>query len=268
MAIPAIQALTRRGSVTVYAPSWGPDLYRDLPVTVRPRGTMEGEVAVLMAPSLRAAWQARRCRRRIGTATDFRRALLTDPVPAHAATPATYRAAVEVLGVTVEGSPRWQARPSDPAPEVPEGHIGLNPISVSGAVREWGGFAALAARLPEPIVAYGGPGETRRVSDALPGCRQAVGLSLPAFARALSHCRAFVSNDSGAAHFAAACGVPTVVVFGSTTAARTGPAGCRAVEGPSLPCRPCYGRRCPHALECLNIPVDAVLAQVVEACGG
>ncbi len=145
--------------------------------------------------------------------------------------------------------------------------MGLNPVSVSGAVREWPGFGALAARLDRPVVFYGGPGEEERVGAIANGAEQRVGLSLPGFARSLRQCAAFVSNDSGAAHFARACGVPTVVVFGSTTASRTGPAGAVAVEGPPVHCRPCYKQRCRHAYECYAIDVDEVLSAVRELVG-
>lgn len=262
MAIPAIRALTGTGKVTVYAPSWGSDLYRDLQVVVKPRGTMRGEVAVLLAPSMRAAWQARRCRRRVGTPTDYRSLLLTDRVPALPGTADTYRAVVAVLGAKADGPPVWASRPEDRGPEVPDGHVGLNPISAAGAVREWRGYQRLAGLVAGPVVVYGGPGEAHRVRERVQGSPLQIGLPLPAFAKALERCRVFVSNDSGAAHFAAACGVPTVVVFGSTTASRTGPQGCQPVQGPELACRPCYGRQCPHNLECLDISVESVLAAV------
>ena len=99
-------------------------------------------------------------------------------------------------------------------------------------------------------------------------------MSLPAFAAALRRCAVFVSNDSGAAHFARACGVPTVVVHGSTTARRTGPAGAVPVEGPDLPCRPCYRKSCPFpAIPCLDVSVASVQAAMLiaiqgAACGG
>lgn len=265
MALPALAALARLGDLTVHAPPWGAALYRDLPARVAPRGPMRADAAALFAPSLRAALEARRCARRVGLATDHRRWLLTDVVEPALHRGDTYARIAAALGAVAHGPPRFEARPDDPLPEVPEGHVGLNPVSVSGAVREWRGWLALADRLDRPVVFYGGPGEGARVAAVAGPHPRAVGLPLPAFARALGRCAVFVSNDSGPAHFARACGAPTVVVHGSTTAARTGPAGAVPVEGPDLDCRPCYRQRCRRALECFDIPVGAVLSAVRSA---
>ena len=269
MAMPAIQALARLGPTTVYAPVWAGDLYRDLDVMIRPRGTLEAaDVAVLFAPSLRAAWEARRCARVIGTDTDYRRLLLTHPVRMLPSRPDTYRALATVAGASVSGGPCFSTRDEDGEPTQAVGHVGLNPVSVGGAVREWQGFRALADRLPAPVVFYGGPGEDELVGAHADHHATAVGLSLPAFAASLRNCSVFVSNDSGAAHFAAACGVPTVVIFASTTARRTGAPGVSAVEGPPLVCRPCYRRRCNQSLECLAIPVGRVQQAVEDVLRG
>ncbi len=270
MALPAVAALADTvPRVTVQAPVWGAVLYRDLGVEVVARGTrVEAEVAVLMPPSLRVAWEARHIPRRVGVAADWRRWLLTDVVPEGRHQADTYAALVAVLGIGGEGAPTWRPRPSDPCPDLPHGHVGLNPVSVGGVVREWGGYAALAERQEQPVVFYGGPGEEERVAAAAGEHPMAVGLPLPELARALERCAVFVTNDSGAAHFARAVGTPTVVIFGSTTSSRTGAHGCVAVEGPELPCRPCYKQRCRFALDCLDITVERVEAVVREVLGG
>lgn len=265
MALPALRALARLGELTIHAPPWGEALFRDVPARIAPRGPMRADAAALFAPSLRAALEARRCRRRVGLATDHRRWLLTQVVEPATHRADTYARIAAALGAEVEGEPRFAARPDDPHPDVPDGHVGLNPVSVSGAVREWRGWLALADRLDRPVVFYGGPGEEARVAAVAGPHRRVVGLPLPAFARALERCAVFVSNDSGPAHFARACGAPTVVVHGSTTASRTGPVGAVPVEGPDLDCRPCYRQRCRRALECFDIPVERVLAAVRSA---
>ncbi|MCB9759383.1 MAG: glycosyltransferase family 9 protein [Alphaproteobacteria bacterium] len=125
----------------------------------------------------------------------------------------------------------------------------------------WPGFAALADRFDGPVVVYTGPGE--RFETCHP-TRE--GLPLDQLAACLERAAALVSNDSGLAHFARAVGVRTVVVFGSTSPARTGPAGCVPVEGPDLPCRPCYRKRCPYpGVPCLDIPVAQVEAALRQA---
>lgn len=269
MALPALHALSCVGDLTVQAPPWGPSLYRDLTAAIEPRGPIrDGDIAVLFPPSLRVAWEARRVPRRIGVAGDWRRWLLTDVVPGRVHRAETYAALAEAVGARIVGPPRFAVRPDDPLVDVPDGHIGLNPVSVSGEVVEWRGFAALASRLGRAVVFYGGPGEDARVASLAGDFPRRVGLGLGAFARALERCAVFVSNDSGAAHFARACGVATVVVHGSTTASRTGPAGAVPVEGPSVACRPCYAKRCAHALECLEIPVARVERAVLEVLDG
>lgn len=55
-----------------------------------------------------------------------------------------------------------------------------------------------------------------------------------------------LANDSGAMHLMAACGVPTLGLFLSTSALRTPPAfGCFRVMEAGISCRPCFRRECP-----------------------
>lgn len=265
LALPALHALARLGRLVVHGPRWAADLYRDVDAEVRPPGRLSGDVAVLFAPSLRAAIEALGVRRRVGTPTDRRAALLTDPVPPGLHPSETYAALAAAVGARVEGSPRWTSRPTDPVPDVPADHVGLNPVAGVGPIREWPGFAELARRLDGPVVVYGGPGEGDRVRAAAAGRTSIVGLPLPAFARALARCRVFVSNDSGAAHFAAACGVRTVVVHGPTAPRGSAPHGAVAVRGPPVPCAPCWRSWCPYDRGCLAVPVEAVLAEVARA---
>jgi heptosyltransferase-2 len=71
----------------------------------------------------------------------------------------------------------------------------------------------------------------------------------------------FVTNDSGPMHLAAAAGVPTVAVFGSTDPAATGPLGrLTAVVREDVECSPCFERECaPGHYDCLNrVTADAV----------
>lgn len=266
MAIPALRALSRISKrFEIQAPSWGPVIYRGIDAQVVGRGPMvDADVAILFPPSFRVAWEARRARRRIGIAADWRRWLLTDVVQPGVHQRDTYRALAVAVGAKVDGVPAFEVDDCASDVDVPKGHIGLNPISKAGAVREWQGYARLAKRLDSPVVFYGGPGEEERVRRHAHDCPMHIGLEFDAFAKALQRCALFVSNDSGAAHFARACGVPTLVIYGSTTSAVTGPAGSHGIEGPDLECRPCYGRTCKHSLECLDVPVDQVLAKIVS----
>ncbi len=256
MALAAIRGVAALGPAEVHAPVWGRALYAGLvvrEVDAPPRG----EVGVLFKPSFRAAWRWRHLPRRAGLSVNGRGLLLTDPV----AEPSGHRregyaAVVRILGGD-PGDAGFHLRGE--APDLPAGHVGLNPWSPTVTVR-WPHFRALADAQHRPVVFYAGPGEGDAVR-ALAGPHRVVeGLSLPDFAAALDRCAVFVSNDSGAAHFAAACGTRVVVVHGSTDAALTGVG--EAVDGGSLWCRPCYRKWCFNSLKCLDrVPVDAVQAR-------
>lgn len=269
VALPAMHALARLGELTIHGPGWAPIVYRDVDARFLPPGRMRGaDLAVLFAPSLRAALEAAAVPRRIGTATDRRGWLLTDRVSPGRHTADTYAALAAAAGARAEGLPRWTPRPGDPEVDVPDGHVGLNPITAGGPMRQWPGFAALAARIERPVVVYGGPGEQAKVDAVCSGRTTAVGWSLPAFASALRRCALLVSNDSGAAHFARAVGAPTLVVYGPTDPTTTGPQGAAAMYSERPACAPCHRRRCPHDLECWRLPVERVLAAIEGRLGG
>jgi heptosyltransferase-2 len=96
-------------------------------------------------------------------------------------------------------------------------------------------FAVLAARLGTPVVLIEGPADRdacEAVRCGLPAGRpplaEARALPLPELAAVLGRCAAYVGNDSGISHLAAALGLPTVAVFGPTDAAVWAPLGPRA----------------------------------------
>jgi ADP-heptose:LPS heptosyltransferase len=70
-------------------------------------------------------------------------------------------------------------------------------------------------------------------------------LSIPAMKTFMENAGLFVGNDSGPAHVAAAFGVPSVVIFGSSDSRVWGPWGTNGVvvETP-WDCKPCAGDRC------------------------
>jgi heptosyltransferase-2 len=65
-------------------------------------------------------------------------------------------------------------------------------------------------------------------------------------------CRAFVSNDSGAMHLAAALGVPVTAIFGPTNERATAPLGDHDVLLHPVFCRPCMLRECPIDHRCMK----------------
>jgi heptosyltransferase-2 len=157
--------------------------------------------------------------------------------------------------------------------------IGVNPGSV-WATKRWQaeGFAQviklLKARWDCEVIIFGGPGDVelaaaiQQASEA--SCLNCAGkLRLRDLPQALATCDAFITNDSGPMHIAAALEVPMVALFCATTP-ELGfyPYSSHAVVlQKDLPCRPCSshgGRRCPLGTEdCIRlIRPEHVLAAV------
>lgn len=268
MAMPTIRGLTSLGSVEVRGPAFLATIYRDLDVSIAPAGRWRDVDAVaLLAPSLRAGIEALGIRRRIGWATDWRRPLLTDVVEARGHRRDAMAAVGRALGGEPIGDATFSLRPGEVGPDAPDGHLGLNPVVKGDATRAWGRLGEVAERWDGPIVAYAGPGEGDRLEAPARAVR-CVGMDLVAFAATLQRCAVFLSNDAGAAHFAVACGVPTVVVYTSTSPETTGPRGALAAFGAGPPCRPCGKRSCGVGLGCHDIEVDAVWGAVQRAVRG
>jgi len=96
------------------------------------------------------------------------------------------------------------------------------------------GFARIAMDRGGPVLLVEGPadaGACAAFRDALGGrlpLAVARGLDLGPLARLLGRCAAYVGNDSGVSHLAAALGVPCVAVFGRTDPFVWAPRGARA----------------------------------------
>lgn len=268
MALPAIRALASRWPVQIHAPRWGAELYRGMAVRGREEAP-EGDAGVLFKPSLGAAWRWRGLPRLVGIADPVRRWLLTDPVPDPGGHRREgYRAIAAALIPDLEALPppewRWRGR----AVPLAAGTVGLNPWSPSATVR-WPGFRELADRLAgagRPVVFFCGPGEEGEVGRIAGPHPLIAGLSLEDFAATLQGCALLISNDSGAAHFAAACGARVRVIYGPTDPARTGPGAAPeagAIRGPGRWCQPCYRKSCVIGLGCLG---DVGVGQAEASC--
>lgn len=83
----------------------------------------------------------------------------------------------------------------------------------------------------------------------------------------LSRCAAFLGNDSGAMHVAAAVGLHVVAVFGPTDPLGTAPVTTRARLVQERPyCSPCFLRRCPTDHRCMRaIAPEKVTAAVAQS---
>lgn len=92
-------------------------------------------------------------------------------------------------------------------------------------------------------------------------------LSLPEVTALAARARLFVGNDSGIAHIAAAVGLPSVVIFGSSNTAHWGPWATAPAEvvREEMDCQPCHGYYCEKFAqpECiLRVPLEKVVAAV------
>ncbi len=91
----------------------------------------------------------------------------------------------------------------------------------------------------------------------------------------LRRSEAFLGNDSGVMHVAAALGVPTLGLFGSSSVAWTAPLGvrARALAAAGFPCQPCFRRTCNQDVFCLDTisgaaALDALMALVDQNVEG
>jgi heptosyltransferase-2 len=154
--------------------------------------------------------------------------------------------------------------------------VGVAPGAAYGHAKRWppARMAELITRLSRErgalCILLGAAGDResgREIESALPAGASVVNLigrtELRLFAGVLAHCRAFVSNDSGAMHLAAAVGVPVAAIFGPTDERVTAPLGDHDVLLHQVFCRPCMLRECPIDHRCMKgVSVDAVFQAV------
>ena len=145
--------------------------------------------------------------------------------------------------------------------------VALAPGAAYGGAKRWPpeSFAALADALAADGVqcvlvgsAADAPGGARRRCGARrprPRSSNLVGRTdLPTLAGVLAHCRALVTNDSGAMHLAAALGVAGDRDVRADRRARDAPARRRRTRSLTHPvwCRPCMLRECPLDHRCMR----------------
>jgi lipopolysaccharide heptosyltransferase II len=257
-----------------------------------------GYEAVLLLPNsfnvARIAWSAG-IAERWGYRSDFRSPLLTKAVatPTRVHQTEYYRHLVRELGFGVTGStglagepatlPRLdvsiQQRDAARALLVENGWelatplVAVAPGAAFGGAKRWPAesFAALIDALAADgirVVVIGAAGDRPAATEVLARVTTAIRpfnlvgrTDLPALAGILVHCRALVTNDSGAMHLAAALGVPVTAMFGPTRERETHPLGDEhRVLTHAVWCRPCMLRECPLTHRCMTgITVDSVL---------
>lgn len=161
-----------------------------------------------------------------------------------------------------------------------ESLVGLGPGAIFGGSKRWPPerFAEIGDRAAEgwgaKILLFGSDKERdicRSVSDAMRHKPLNLGglTSLGEAMGLISQCQFFVTNDSGLMHVAAALGVPTVAIFGSTDPLATGPRGPQSkVVRREVECGPCLKPECPSDHRCmLSIQVEEVWATMEELRG-
>lgn len=160
--------------------------------------------------------------------------------------------------------------------------IGLCAGAEYGPAKRWPleRFAEVANRISEqlsPIVGiewmlFGAPGESamgESLSSQIRVTHQnRVGkTSLEGLISELRTCDLLLTNDTGTMHLAAALGVRTVSIFGSTEPSLTGPLGPQHhILRHHVPCSPCFKRECPMGhYDCMKgITVEQVVGSVVR----
>lgn len=124
--------------------------------------------------------------------------------------------------------------------------------------KRWPYFDALAWHFPHVVIV--GTEEDRGLTPPLwPAyvIDMTGQLSLPDTAALMRQCAAFVGNDSGLSHMAAAVGIPTFTIFGITRAWREALPGVHAIDKRSLCDVRCgvlahNARTCPRNVACLH----------------
>lgn len=197
-----------------------------------------------------------------------------------------YAALVRALGLDVPAAaPRIAVRPETlrRADTLLASHrvsgaplVGFAPGAAYGHAKRWppSRVAAVIARLTvdrgATCVIVGAAGDrdaAREIESGLPpgvGIVDLVGRTdLRLLAGVLARCDAFVSNDSGGMHLAAAIGVPVVAIFGPTDDRVTAPPPGHDVLVHQVFCRPCMLRDCPIDHRCMKgISAAAVFDRV------
>lgn len=258
---------------------------------VRRLRAANADTIVLLPNSFRSAWVARRSKipNRWGYAAGVRGPLLTRSVgrprgEMHQS--AYYAELVRGLGVAVEVTPP-RITPIETTsvraaallePAGARSIVGFAPGAAYGHAKRWppDRVASVIARLLAEhdvacvLVGAGADREAgRAIESSLPPDSRLLNLigrtDLRLLIGVLARCRAFVSNDSGAMHLAAAAGVPVTAIFGPTKEKATAPLGEHDVLLEPVFCRPCMLRECPIDHRCMTrISPDAVYASVVR----
>jgi heptosyltransferase-2 len=302
MSLPMLRSLREmlpKARITVLTKSIFADLYRGAPYvdevipherdglgtwvgTVRELRRRKFDAAIVLPRSFSAAflaWSAR-VPRRIGYATDGRRAFLTEApellgVRRHRVL--HFHHLLSALGepppvraprLEIQADAAYWAEGKLPG----DSWIGINPGATYGIAKQWfpDRFMELGRRLASRgrLVVTGGPAESalgERIARGAGGVNLSGKTDISQLAAVIARCRLFITNDTGPMHVADAVGVPIVAVFGPTDWIVTPPFGKKhALVRHEVDCSPCLRRACPLGHhDCMK---RVNVAEVERAC--
>lgn len=153
--------------------------------------------------------------------------------------------------------------------------IGINPGAAYGSAKRWypERYALISRTLVNKygakVIIFGSQQEMDIAAEIVnlsqvPVISMAGKTSIRELMSMIKQCSIFVTNDSGPMHIAAALNIPITAIFGSTDPEKTGPMGNNhIVIKKDVDCSPCFKRKCPTDLKCMDlITVDDVLKGV------
>lgn len=230
---------------------------------------------------------------RIGFDTDARRLLLTHPVRCTRAIKSIHQTGYYLkmiegaglvgggqhleLSIGIEDRQRAERTLSAHGITPDRRVVGLNPSATFGPAKQWfpERYAALGDRLSNnldaTILLFGGPSDRKLGQDivrmmAAPVIDLSGRTSLGEAMALIDRCNAFVTNDSGLMHVAAALNTPLVAIFGSTNSTTTSPYSetSRIVRVP-IECSPCMQPVCPLGhMNCMKQVTVQMVSDAVE----
>ena len=245
------------------------------------------DLGILLTNWFSSAWLFWRghVKRRLGFQGNGRGILLTDKVPFPANLKEqhlvlTYKNLLEPLGIPLSATkPRLflTEKELEEAKVLLEQRgvssrsklVGINPGAAYGSAKCWlpERFREVAEKLLQQgiqVVFFGDQTTAPLVKDICQGLPPSVinlaGVtSIRQLASLIKLCDAFLTNDSGPMHIAAAVGTPLVALYGSTSEIVTGPYQTGTVIHKHVDCSPCYKRVCPIDFRCMKrIETDEV----------
>ena len=193
-----------------------------------------------------------------------------------------YLAIAELVGADISDIDDLLALPATPTP-IQRGekqiHIGICPGTEYGNAKRYPveryaeAIQSLRSRVPSAefrVSVFGSPAE-REIGEDLatrldpPGRNRAGETTIGELVEELRSCHFLATNDTGTMHLAAALGVPTVAIFGSTEPDLTAPVGTiHRVIRHKVDCSPCFLRECPIDYRCMLRVEPAVVVHEME----